>query len=219
MVAGCPNKRKEPAWIVTLGTSAVTTDVPVPNGPAYWIPGATRIKGPPMVTPLATPMLTSPRPIVGAGIPFEVAVGAVDVKNPGEIVPLVMARSPPRMNTLLPSTILPPVMLIGPSCCNESTLNPLPSKAASPAEATLTRFTRPPGARKNPLRDCPAGGPTFTAPPTNDSLLSPGGTCTTLNVLRVNVPAWTSMRPGLPVRNPKADGGAEVRALAFAGSA
>src|SRR4030095_1369039 len=100
-VAGCPTKRKEPAWIVILGTSAATIELFAPNGPTNWIPGGTKLNGPPMVTPLATRILTSPLPTGGAGAPFEVAVGATEVKNPGKIAALVIARSPPLMNTFL----------------------------------------------------------------------------------------------------------------------
>src|SRR5262249_39049797 len=161
-----------------------------------------------MVTALAMLILTSPPLATGAAAPLDMGT-CTSLKNPGKIAALLITSSPPRMNTSLPSTTAPPVMLIRPSCGNESTLNPVPSKGASPAEATLTRFTRPPGARTKPAGGCPEGAPTFTGPPTNDSV-PPKGTCSTLVWFGVglNTPAWTSMDLGLAVRNPNEDDGA-----------
>ena len=83
------------------------------------------------------------------------------------------------MNTSLPSMMLFPLMLILPSCGKLATLKPVPSNPALPAEATLTRLMRPPGANRKPPVVAPGAAPTFTGPPTNDSVL-PTGTWNTL---------------------------------------
>src|SRR5215831_6452944 len=86
----------------------------------------------------------------------------------------------------------PPLILISPSLVKLSTLisrvlkesgpvlrGPLilvGSNVASPAEATLTRFTLPAGASKNP---CVLPTPTSILPPTSDNV-RPVGTCRAL---------------------------------------
>src|SRR5262249_8590730 len=118
-----------------------------------------------------------------------------------------------------------PLMLISPNCAKPLTLIERSLlKDASPGEATLTRLTRPPGANTKPEGGEPAA-PTFTVPPTKESVW-PTGTCRTLLYLvgwlaaaKLNTPVRTSIGAGFEVRKPKAAGDAEVNTLSFAGSA
>ena len=142
-------------------------------------------------------MLTSPP------LGWRYTVNARNANAPGILEELSITRRP-AADEHLPSindAAAPDIDIA--SCANPSILKPVPSNAASPGDATLTRLTRPPVPGQAKSGALPFAAPMFTAPPTNEMVLPSDGHAVNAALgLFHNV----DLAAGAWLRKPKAEG-------------